>query len=523
NTLNSLLFGLDYAYRVYASNAMGTAWAPVSSSFNTLLPTGPLPSHYSGLDLWLNGSTIGSNDADVVGFWPDDSGRDHHIDRLAGGGSDPKYRVSQINGQPAVRYDGNDYQYSTHSFTGLTAYTIFSVARYLTTEAASSDRVICSRDNNFLFGFYAQSTENWYAGGWIQQGGDLNTDWHVHIGTLTDDPDPLAAFWTDGNLMTTNNTSSEIPHVPGRLALGARNNNNDKASKAAIAEVIIYDRVLSDAELLDIAGYLGGKYAIPTALPISIFQQVGIDAISVTGITGHAAMLEADMNLPESVFEVVAYYGPTDGGTDPGAWSNSVAIGSYTNHNVINVSGMATGLNYLTPYFYTFVLQNSATTIWASASSSFVTTEDTAVVQTGPASNLTAVSAGVGGTVLDNGGDDPEIVMYYGLTDAGPAFGWDDSVSFGIQSGSFTGLLSGLDHSSVYYYRAYAMNVAGGAWALNSGSFTTLPAVLPTVQTLPATNIGANVAVLQGEVTDIGNHIPNLTIYYGTADEGTNA
>ncbi|MEM7393106.1 MAG: hypothetical protein AAF492_12245, partial [Verrucomicrobiota bacterium] len=376
--LVGLLYGLQYHYRAFASNAMGTAWAPASSAFLVDPPAGAQPNGIGGLELWLNAGTIGSNNNETVGFWPDDSGHGYHVDRLSGGASDPAYLDNVLNGHPVVRYDGNDYHFTTHNFSGLGPYSIFSVARYTDPgHGVSSDRVICSRDNNWLFGFYVESTEEWYAGGWIHQGGNANTDWHVHIGTHNDDPDPAAAFWMDGVLLTTNNTASTtLADVPGRIALGARNNSTDKSSRCEIAEIIIYNRVLSDAELLTVAGYLSEKYNLPTALPVSPFVELQITSDPISNLTGDSAQLNATVGGNGAVFDVTAYYGTADGGVNPGLWDNSLDMGSFTNRELTAIGAGLSGLAGTTTYYYRYRLQNAATTIWTTATGSFTTPLD---------------------------------------------------------------------------------------------------------------------------------------------------
>ena len=71
-----------------------------------------------------------------------------------------------------------------------------------------------------------------------------------------------------------------------------------------------------------------------------------------------------------------------------------------------------------------------------------------------------------------------------------------------------------------------------GVWDAGSGNtnqmwtLTLAPVVspgVPVVTNLPATSIQANAATLNGQIISTGGNVPVVTIYYGTADGGTNA
>lgn len=68
------------------------------------------PDSVSGLELWLAADEItGLADTDPVATWPDLSGNGRDATQ-ATGVSQPLYRTAQVNGLPAVKFDGsNDY------------------------------------------------------------------------------------------------------------------------------------------------------------------------------------------------------------------------------------------------------------------------------------------------------------------------------------------------------------------------------------------------------------------------------
>lgn len=139
-----------------------------------------------------------------------------------------------------------------------------------------------------------------------------------------------------------------------------------------------------------------------------------------------------------------------------------------------------------------------------------------------PATDIQALSAKVGSEVLDDGAGTPTVTIYFGSSDGGTdTAAWSGSVELGEQFGRASTRLRALTEETQYFYRAQATNASGPSWAPESASFTTLGAAAPTVVNLPANNLTGNTAVLRGEVSDNGNSDPEVTIYYGSSDGGT--
>ncbi|MEM7394300.1 MAG: hypothetical protein AAF492_18330, partial [Verrucomicrobiota bacterium] len=246
----------------------------------------------NGMVLWLNAQTIGSNHNDTVGFWPDDSGENHPVDNHA---QTPTYITNALNGRPVVQFDGGggagDFMWSTYNFDPHVSYTIFSVARYTGTD---HERVVSSNTRNWLFGYHGNLDERFFAEGWIHTTGSNNNNWHLHAGTIATAADPLAAFWKDGVLLTQNDAGSgNGNHTIGQLSLGGWRAGGE-LSQCEIAEVIIYDRVLSPVELNEVGAYLEIKYGLnttyfdpnlPDVVPQNATRINMADTITTTNVT----------------------------------------------------------------------------------------------------------------------------------------------------------------------------------------------------------------------------------------------
>lgn len=219
---------------------------------------------------------------------------------------------------------------------------------------------------------------------------------------------------------------------------------------------------------------------------------------------------------------VTIYWGDNDAGTNTGNWDNAINLGDQAG----SFSAPITGLNPSTTYFFRAFASNEGGDDWANSTSSFTTQAppNPPTVVNAPATSIGFVEADLNGSVTSTGGEAPDVIIYYGDNDGGTTPGnWDEGVNLGAQSGAFTTDLFGLNHNTTYYFRAFAQNSGGSAWAPGTESFTTNAFSLPSVETSPATGITGTAAGIDGSVTDTGNDPPNITLFWGTSDGGTNA
>jgi hypothetical protein len=92
-----------------------------------------------------------------------------------------------------------------------------------------------------------------------------------------------------------------------------------------------------------------------------------------------------------------------------------------------------------------------------------------------PAAYITSHSARIMGQVIDTGGEDPNVYVYWGDLDGGTnPKRWGHVINLGSRNlGTVRVNLADLDASTEYYYRLYAVNSAGEQWADRTESFRT--------------------------------------------------
>ncbi len=229
----------------------------------------------SGLRLWLRSdqgvyqdaekTTVAANDEDPAVVWEDYSGNggdliaddDANDDDTLDTERLPVLRTNVLNGHPVMEFDGiDDYM------RNFTAYnepnTVFLVARYSTKNANSSrGRVLAGANDNWFLGFYNDRIDQFYANGWVHNVAVAsNENWHIYAADHSSG-DVQRLFKNNVALQS----SSGGTAGPRGLGIGGYRYNSQLAT-CQVAEVIVFDRVLTDSERQEIFNYLNSRYSI---------------------------------------------------------------------------------------------------------------------------------------------------------------------------------------------------------------------------------------------------------------------
>jgi Lamin Tail Domain/CotH kinase protein len=254
------------------------------------------------------------------------------------------------------------------------------------------------------------------------------------------------------------------------------------------------------------------------ATPIAPSGAATVKILAASLVTATTATLNGEITaIGTAAPSVTLYWGTTQGGTEPANWQNSINLPS-TQTGIF--SSAITGLSPASAYYFTARATNNSGFSW-SGQNSLETAPLPATVSTGVASQITSNAASLAANVTATGGEIPVVTLYYGKTDGGTtAANWTSSVTLGVLNGQSSVVVSGLETSTTYQFRAFAQNSGGGSWAPASSSFTTLSTLPAQISNVAATGITGTTATLRGQVTDVGNDPPSITIFYGLTDGG---
>jgi hypothetical protein len=240
----------------------------------------PQAGQLSGLVMWLDASNQGSfstrvNDINQlkVTQWRDLSGQNNHANGSTGNLSvNPIYSPSERNGQAVVRFDGGaDYlQVSSEQpfdFTSqMTAVVVFRVESFPGDEDFNGILIkgdeawrIHRNDNGAQVAFgnnYASSAQDLASASNVNDGlyHRVYVDYLSGTKRLFLDEGAPVTFTQSGS--TTMNTNND------RVSLGRNSDFTERYFGGVIAEVMVFNRVLSDAERSALDGYLKAHWGL---------------------------------------------------------------------------------------------------------------------------------------------------------------------------------------------------------------------------------------------------------------------
>ena len=224
---------------------------------------------------------------------------------------------------------------------------------------------------------------------------------------------------------------------------------------------------------------MAGWGTVSTSITAPLINNAGC----ASNITSASATLNGNLTSTGGDNTTVhIYWGTGDGGTTPASWAHdenlgTKGLGAFTKE----ISSLVAS----TTYYYRCYASNPAGSTWVGSTSSFTTlatppppppgASAPTVTNASGATNLTSTSATLNGSITSTGNENPTVKIYWGTTDGGTVSdNWTNNINLGIKTqGSFFTGITNLSPSTTYYYRCYASNSGGAAWAGSTLSFTT--------------------------------------------------
>lgn len=181
------------------------------------------------------------------------SGAGSTVNDISGNGNNGTITGSITLSNGAFQFTTGNYITTTLNLaTG--EYTIVASARWT---GGSNGRIITSFSNNWLMGHWAGTTENHYAEGWVSavSSGAGDTNWRIYAASGSTNADSWQMY-VNGTQTYSNNSGSAGPNRPGI------NCNTGEYSNGQCGIFLIYNRVLSTAEVSQTYQSLRGRYSI---------------------------------------------------------------------------------------------------------------------------------------------------------------------------------------------------------------------------------------------------------------------
>lgn len=222
-----------------------------------------------GLSLWLDASdattlfqdydmTLPAGVGDPVGAWMDKSGNDYQASQLDDAFR-PTLETDAVGGKPALRFDGPSGVGMEISVDLMVErpYTIFLVEQFY----GVIGRTLQGDAQNWLLGGWGASVTT-FAGGFV--GSTPAIPGVVYAVDATGTPEGNSTLFVNKVDLTTNPAPTG---APGQLALVSSGAFAAEGAQVYIAELAVYDRVLSSDELASVRGYFYDKYSVEELNP----------------------------------------------------------------------------------------------------------------------------------------------------------------------------------------------------------------------------------------------------------------
>jgi len=192
--------------------------------------------------------------------------------------------------------------------------------------------------------------------------------------------------------------------------------------------------------------------------------------------------------------------------------TNGDGLGSFS----CNLTGLVDGTTYYVRAYAT----NSKGTSYGDVETFKTTTYSKPIITTNNVTNVSYTSATCGGNVTADGGQNVSERGICYATTSSPTTS-NTKIKSGSGTGSFSCNITGLEESTTYYVRAYAINSKGTSYG-EVKTFTTKGHTTPVLTTNSVSDITFNSAICGGSITDDGGYtITECGVCYSTTSNPT--
>ncbi len=281
--------------------------------------------YYDGLKLWLR-ADVGINEiGGDISAWSDQSGNGNDATTPA---TDPIYQSAVTNFNPAANFSSSGTRVQGTVELGSDSLTVFIIA--VDSSGAASGNVIFELDDSstpltFTDGSYGN----------VAFGQDITKDTMQMLSLVQPEGSGPADIYKDGSIFEGGISPDPVQAGTYDYALG-ENVDGGNGFTGSIAEFIVYDSALSDAQREMVESYLAVKYALP--INHDVVSSLGNVVLDASGSAGYLNGLTAlaydsrtllDQQVAKSVYDSVYIATSEDFATENGSRSNSFGDEQY--------------------------------------------------------------------------------------------------------------------------------------------------------------------------------------------------
>lgn len=303
-----------------------------NTNFSTNLSSwtaGMQPNDITGLQLWLKADAItGLSNNAAVSTWNDSSGNGNNAAQ-ATSGDQPSYETNQINGLPAVNFNGSGDFLTVPSLTGQT---IFVVLNHADGTTFTNYRRVVDNGDTFGYSIFGVNGGSQYNPTALPRGITASNFWVNGTNTLS--AAPLSSNKIISAIATSASTNTNW--------IGTYTGTGNQTMYGDIAEVLIYNDALSTAQRQAVENYLGTKYNIADSGGVTATRNTTTtyngDTASAQLVAASTGEFTQNVNVGNTnAYNVTAY------AYDGGSAVTSSDAQLYYNNNVITTNYVSVG------------------------------------------------------------------------------------------------------------------------------------------------------------------------------------
>ena len=225
-----------------------------------------IPNILTDAAIWLDAENIngksntGLSQSQAVSIWKDLSGNGQHAKSI-GSSNSPLYKNNIDRLSKALQFDGGNDGMTLGTLDITSDFSIFIVNRYY---GSTQGRILQSSKsgNNWLLGRWYGNLSMYVSNAFVSNGPKSGLRWTIDNGNKTGSTN---SYYTNGKFKSTL-INSGSPRTLGLIGSNYNGSDGFEQSQAQIAEIIVFDKYLTDLERAKVTAYLAKKWNLTTAV-----------------------------------------------------------------------------------------------------------------------------------------------------------------------------------------------------------------------------------------------------------------